>query len=150
MHTDLYLFPVTINALYKFQPIGKISPYVGGGLGYCLATRDSDSRALKSKYFEGPDYDITFNNSQTSKGLLLNLLGGVSIPVYQNLTFVAEANTTWYDLKSFDPILEISIKTPSKLVGNDVTTYSYETPKRIGVFTQEFVGNISIGLVMPF
>ncbi len=59
VHTDLYLFPITVNALYKFHPIGKITPYAGGGLGYCMAIRDSDSRAIKSKYFLGPDYRIT-------------------------------------------------------------------------------------------
>jgi opacity protein-like surface antigen len=153
VHTDFYLFPITVNALYKFHPIGKITPYAGGGLGYCMAIRDSDSKALKSKYFSGPDYDITLNNSQTSNGVLLNFLGGLNIPIYKKLTFVAEASTTLYDLKSFDPILEISIKTPqnpSNLGGNDVTTYSYEEPKRIGVFTQEFVGKFSVGLVMPF
>ena len=153
VHTDLYLFPITINALYKFHPIGKITPYAGGGFGYCMAIRDSDSRAIKSKYFEGPEYKITMNNSQTSNGMLLNFLCGLNIPIYKNLTFVAEANTTWYDLKSFDPILEISFKTPQKpsnLGGNDVTTYSYEAPKRIGVFTQEFIGKFTVGLVMPF
>jgi opacity protein-like surface antigen len=153
VHTDLYLFPITVNALYTFHPIGKITPYAGGGLGYCLAVRDSDSRAIKSKYFIGPEYNIAMNNSQTSNGMLLNFLCGLNIPIYKKLTFVAEANTTWYDLKTFDPILEISFKTPQtppNIGGNDVTTYSYETPKHIGVFTQELVGNFSVGLVMPF
>jgi opacity protein-like surface antigen len=153
VHTDLYLFPITVNARYKFNPIGKITPYAGGGLGFCMATRDSDSRALKSKYFNGPEYGIRLNNSQTRNGLLLNFLGGVNIPVYKNMTFVAEANMTYLDLKTFDPILEISVKkpqNPSNLGGNDVSTWSYEDPMRIGVFKQEFVGNFSIGLVMPF
>ncbi len=85
--------------------------------------------------------------------MLLNFLGGLNIPVYKKMTFVAEANMTLYDLKSFDPILEISFKrpqNPSNLGGNDVTTWSYEDPMRIGVFSQEFVGNFFIGLVMPF
>ena len=153
VHTDLYLFPITVNALYKFHSIGKITPYAGGGLGFCMAVRDSDSKALKNKYFSGPDYDITLNNNQTTNGVLINFLGGLTIPIYKKMTFVAEANTTWYDLKTFDPILEVSFKTPNPayLAGyNDVTTYSYEDPKRIGVFSQEFVGKFSVGLVMPF
>lgn len=151
--TDLYLFPVTINALYKFNKIGKISPYVGGGLGYCLAVRDSDSKALKSSYWDGPDYGLHFNNSQTSNGMLLKLLGGLNIPVYKNMLFVAEANTTMYDLKKFDPILEVSFTKPSNptsIGGNDVSTWSYEDPKQFGVFDQSFVANFSIGIVMPF
>ena len=148
LHTDLYLFPITINAIYKFHPIGKIKPYAGGGLGYCVATRSSDSRALKEKYFIGPEYNITLNNSQTRTGMLLNFLGGLNIPIYKKLTFVAEASTTLYDLKSFDPILEISFKTPIK--PSDVITYSYEDPVQLGVFNQVFVGNFSVGLVMPF
>ncbi len=153
VHTDLYLFPITLNALYKFHPVGKITPYAGGGLGFCMATRDSDSRALKSKYFNGPEYGIRLNNSQTRNGMLLNFLGGFNIPVYKNMTFIAEANMTYFDLKNFDPILEISVKrpqNPSNLGGNDVSTWSYEDPLRIGVFSQEFVGNFFIGLVMPF
>jgi hypothetical protein len=153
VHTDLYLFPITINALYNFQPIGKITPYAGGGLGYCMAVRDSNSKALKTKYFAGPQYGILMNNSQTSHGMLFNFLGGVNIPVYKKLTFIAEANMTWYDLKSFDPILEISFKTPANptsIGGNDVSTWSYEDPTRIGVFSQEFVGKFTVGFVMPF
>ena len=153
VHTDLYIFPITFNALYKFDQIGKISPYVGGGLGFCLATRDSDSKAIKEKYFAGPDYIIFLNNHQTVTGMLLQLLGGMSVPIYNKLKFVAEADTTWYDLHSFDPILEISMaKTPNptSIGGNDVTTYSYENPKHFGVFSEVFVVNIAVGLVMPF
>jgi opacity protein-like surface antigen len=153
IHTDMYLFPVSINALYKFNKIGKISPYLGGGLGYCLAVRDSDSKALKSRYWDGPDYGLHFNNSQTSNGMLLKLLGGLNIPVYKNMLFVAEANTTMYDLKKFDPILEVSFTKPSNptcIGGNDVSTWSYEDPKQFGVFDQSIVANFSIGFVMPF
>jgi opacity protein-like surface antigen len=153
VHTDLYLFPITVNALYKFHPIGKITPYAGGGLGFCMATRDSDSRAIKNKYFNGPEYSIRMNNSQTRNGLLLNLLGGLSIPVYNNLTFIAEGNMTYYDLQTFDPILEISFKTPANppsIGGSDISTWSYEDPKRFGAFSQEFVGKFTVGLVMPF
>jgi opacity protein-like surface antigen len=153
VHTDLYIFPITFNALYKFDQIGKISPYVGGGLGFCMATRDSDSSAIKEKYFAGPDYIIFLNNHQTVTGMLLQLLGGMSIPIYNRLKFVAEADTTWYDLKAFDPILQISMATtptPPTIGGNDVTTYSYENPKHFGVFNEMFVVDISVGFVMPF
>jgi opacity protein-like surface antigen len=153
VHTDLYIFPITFNALYKFDQIGKISPYVGGGLGYCMARRDSDSDAIKEKYFAGPDYIIFLNNHQTVTGMLLQLLGGMSIPIYNKLKFVAEADATWYDLKAFDPILQISMATtptPPTIGGNDVTTYSYENPKRFGVFNEMFVVDIAVGLVMPF
>ena len=153
VHTDFYIFPITLNALYKFDQIGKISPYVGGGLGFCMATRDSDSKAIKEKYFAGPDYLILLNNHQTVTGMLLQLLGGMSIPIYNKLKFVAEADATWYDLKAFDPILEISMATtptPPTIGGNDVTTYSYENPKHFGVFSEVFVVDIAVGLVMPF
>jgi len=151
IHTDLYLFPVSINALYKLKKVGKISPYIGGGLGYCYAVRDSDSKTLKSKYYYGPDYKLTFNNNQTSRGMLLSLLGGFNIPVYKNMMFVAEANTTLYDLKKFDPILEVSFTKPSTpFTGTDVSSWSYEDPKQFGVFSQSIVGNFSIGIVMPF
>ena len=153
VHTDFYIFPVTLNAIYKFDQIGKISPYLGGGLGYCIATRHSDSKDIMNKYFAGPDYLITLNNSQTVNGMLLQLLGGMSVPIYNKLKFVAEASTTWYDLKTFDPILQISIATtpnPPTIGGNDVTTYSYENPKHVGVFSEVFVANFAVGLVMPF
>jgi opacity protein-like surface antigen len=153
VHTDFYIFPVTLNAIYKFDQIGNISPYLGGGLGYCVATRHSDSKDITNKYFAGPDYLITLNNSQTVNGMLLQLLGGISVPIYNKLKFVAEGNTTWYDLKTFDPILQISIATtpnPPNIGGNDVITYSYQSPKHVGVFSEVFVANFAVGLVMPF
>ncbi|HVN72227.1 MAG TPA: hypothetical protein VMU10_09440, partial [Desulfomonilia bacterium] len=148
VHTDLYLFPITMNALYKFDKIGNVSPYVGGGLGFCTASRDSESKALKSKSFQGPDYKISLNNTQSVNGLLLQMLGGVSMSIYKNVKLMAEANATWYDLKSFDPIFEISFRTPT--TNPDITSFSYENPKHIGVFNKEFVGNVVVGLVVPF
>jgi hypothetical protein len=146
------MFPITVNALYKLNPIGKINPYIGGGFGYCFATRKSDSNALKNEYFSGPDYKISLNDSQTVSGIVLQFLSGISMPVYKNLRFVAEVNASWYDLKSFDPILEVSFTKPNPAwyQGSDLTQYSYEDPRKIGVFSQEFVGNLTIGLVLPF
>jgi opacity protein-like surface antigen len=153
VHTDLYLFPFMVSALYQIHQEGKINPYVGGGVGYCIATRDTTSHAIKEKYFEGPDYAILRNTSQTVRGGVLQLLAGVLIPINDKMKFVAEANTTLFDLKSFDPILEISMKKtnpPFPLTGNDLTTFSYEEPMEFGVFHEQFITNLSVGIVMPF
>ena len=151
--TTLYLFPITLGALYRFHEGGKVNPYVGGGIGICMAERSVDSKALKEKYFEGPQYGIKLNDSQTVTGMLLQFVAGFDVPLRKNLTLVAEASTTLYDLESFDPILEVSYQkqSPTPFDGySDITTYSYEEPLKIGVFQEEFVTNISIGLVMPF
>jgi len=151
--TTLYLFPVTLGALYRLhEGGGKFNPYVGGGIGFCMAERSTDSKALKEKYFEGPEYGIKLNDSQTITGMLLQFIAGFDVPLRKNLTLVAEASTTLYDLQSFDPILEVSYqkKSPAPFDASDITTFSYEEPLKIGVFKEEFVTNLSIGLVMPF
>lgn len=154
VHTDLYLLPFMVSALYQISQESKIHPYVGLGIGYCIATRDTDSHAIKEKYFEGPDYAILLNTSQTVTGGVAQFLAGVLIPINDKMKFVAEANTTLYDLKSFDPILEISMKKttnpPFPTTGNDLTTFSYEEPMEFGVFNEQFITNLYIGLVMPF
>ncbi|HOO46719.1 MAG TPA: hypothetical protein PLP82_06395 [Deltaproteobacteria bacterium] len=152
IHTDLYLFPVSINALYRFKHTDKLNAYAGGGLGFCVATRDCDSGAIKEKYFSGPEYKVSLNKSQTVTGLLVNLVAGVNIPVYENMKFVAEASTTLYDLKAFDPVMEISFTKPNPdwYEGSDLTQWSYEDPLRVGVYKEVYVTNISAGLVMPF
>lgn len=152
VHTDLYLFPLSVNALYHLKQVGGFNAYAGGGLGFCLAVRDCNSRAVKEKYFIGPEYKVSLNDSQSVTGLMVNLLAGVNFPIYENLKFVAEAGATLYDLKSFDPILEISpiSQNPAWYPYSDLTTYSYEKPLRIGVFKEVYVANLSAGLVMPF
>jgi len=150
--TTMYLFPVTVGAVYRFNEIGKVNPYLGGGIGYCLAERKTESRAVKEKYFEGPEYGIRINKSQTVNGMLVNFLAGVDIPFRKNMKFYAEANTSLYNLKDFDPILEVSFqkKSPAPFTGSDITTFSYEDPEKIGVFKYEFITGISAGLIIPF
>ncbi|GEM_PF-1212087 len=152
VHTDLYLFPVSVNALYRFKQTEKFSAYAGGGLGFCVATRDCDSSAMKNKYFSGPDYKISMNDSQTVTGLLVNLVAGVNIPIHEKLKFVAEASSTLYDLKSFDPVLEISFTkaNPDWYEGSDLSQWSYENPLRVGVYKEVYVTNVSAGFIMPF
>ncbi|HOS97049.1 MAG TPA: hypothetical protein PLU54_05290, partial [Deltaproteobacteria bacterium] len=152
VHTDMYLFPVSVNALYRIKNTDRINAYVSGGLGYCVAIRDCNSNSIKGKYFQGPEYRATLKDSQAVTGLLLNLGAGVSIPVYDKLKFVAEASTTLYDLEAFDPVLEISFTkpNPSWYSGSDLSQWSYEDPLRVGVFGEVYVTNVSIGFVMPF
>ncbi len=152
IHTDMYLFPLSVNALYRFKTADRISAYATGGLGICAAIRDCNSKAIKGKYFLGPEYKATLNDSQAVTGMLLSLGAGVSIPVYDKLKFVAEASTTLYDLKSFDPILEISFTKPNPdyYPGSDLTKWSYEAPLKIGVFKEVYVTNVAVGFVVPF
>jgi len=152
VHTDLYLFPVALNALYQVRQSSRFTAYVGGGLGFCTAVRDCNSRALKEKYFSGPDYKVRLNDSQSVKGLLVNLAAGVNVPVYERLTFVCEAATTLYDIEAFDPVLEISFTRPNPAwyPGNDLSQWSYEDPRHIGVFKEAYVTNIQLGFVIPF
>lgn len=152
VHTDMYILPITINALYQFKSESKIKAYAGGGLGFCMATRDTNSKALKEKNFEGPEYRVKFNDTETVYGRVLQFIAGLSIPAYDKLTFYAEANTMLYDLSAFDPILEVSFKTPnpSWYAGSDLSTWSYEDPLRIGVFNEVFVTSFAVGFTVPF
>lgn len=152
VHTDLYLFPVSINAKYIFKQADRFHAYAGGGLGFCVASRDCDSRAIKEKYFSGPDYKVSLNKTQTVTGLLVNLVAGVDMPINDKLKFVAEASTTLYDLNAFDPVLEISFTKPNPAwyTGSDLSQWSYEDPLRVGVYKEVYVTNIAAGFVMPF
>ncbi|HOC77059.1 MAG TPA: hypothetical protein PLT33_11235 [Deltaproteobacteria bacterium] len=152
VHTDLYLFPVALNARYQITQKGTFDMYAGGGLGFCVATRDCDSRAIKEKYYFGPDYKATLNDSQTVTGLLVNLVAGMNMPVYDRIRFVAEASATLYDLKAFDPVLEISFTRPNPAwyQGSDLSQWSYEDPLRVGVYDEVYVANLSAGFVIPF
>ncbi|HOJ14099.1 MAG TPA: hypothetical protein PLT69_06380 [Deltaproteobacteria bacterium] len=152
VHTDLYLFPVSLNAVYQVKQSPKFNAYVTGGLGFCTAVRDCDSKAVKEKYFQGPEYRVAINRSQSVTGLLVNLGAGMSMPVYGRLTFVAEATTTLYDLKAFDPVLEVSFTRPNPdwYPGSDLSQWSYEDPVRVGVYKEVYVTNIQVGFVVPF
>lgn len=152
VHTDLYLFPVSLNALYQVKQSSTFNAYVTGGLGFCTAVRDCNSKALKEKYFSGPDYRARLNDSQSVTGLLVNLGGGMRFPVYERLTFVCEASATLYDIKAFDPVLEISFTKPNPnwYPGSDLSQWSYENPKHIGVFKEAYVANVTAGFVIPF
>lgn len=146
--TDLYLFPVALNAIYQISQTPRFSAYVQGGLGFCTAVRDCNSRAVKDKYFSGPEYRVELNKSQSVTGMLMNLGAGMSMPVYERLTFVAEASTTFYDLDSFDPVMQISFAKQNQ--DPDLQTYTYEKPLRIGVFKEVYITNIQVGFVVPF
>ena len=153
IETTLYLLPITFNAVYWLhEKEKKINPYVGGGLGFCLARREAESRAVKEESFEGPEYRIDFNESQIVTGLLFQFFAGIEIPFKKNMKLVAEANTAFYSLNRFDPIMEISYKTPNPdwYEGSDLSTWSYETPLEIGVFKETFISSVMIGVVVPF
>lgn len=152
VHTDLYLFPISLNAIYKLKQSKKFNAYAAGGLGFCIAVRDCDSKAIKNKYFQGPEYRVNLNDSQTVTGLLVNLGAGMDIPINDKLKFVAEASTTLYDLEGFDPVLEVSFTKPNPAwyEGSDLSQWSYEDPLRIGVFEEVYVTNITAGFIMQF
>ncbi len=152
IETTLFLLPITLNAKYWIHKEEKVNPYVGGGLGFCIARREVKSRAIKEESFEGPEYRIDLDKSQVVTGTLLNFLAGVEIPLKNNFRLVAEFNTGFYNLQQFDPILEISYKTanPAWYEGSDLSTWSYEDPLEIGVFNNVCVSSVMIGLVMEF
>lgn len=154
LETSLYILPLTLNLVYRLHEEGvkKINPYIGGGMGLCVAWREVESRTLKERYYEGPQYRLTFNDNQTVTGQVLQLFGGIEVPFNGNMKFVANIATALYDLKQFDPIVEISAsKTmPSWYEGPTPTTFSYENSFEIGEFREEFVTSASIGVVVPF
>jgi len=153
VETTLYLLPITFNAIYWLhKEEKKMSPYIGGGLGFCLARREAESSAIKEESFEGPEYRIDFNESQVVTGLLVQFFAGIEIPFKDKIKLVAEANTTLYSLRNFDPIMEISYKVPNPdwYEGSDLSQWNYETPLEIGVFQETFISSIMIGIVIPF
>lgn len=149
LQTSMYLIPLTLNLRYQLHDDGveKINPYLGGGIGVCWAKRDVESRTLKEKQYGGPDYYLDFNDSQTVYGGVLQLFAGIEIPFRNNIKLVAESTTALYDLNKFDPILSIS---PNRTSAIDPATWSLEDPYEIGVFKEEFVTSLSIGIVVPF
>ena len=149
LQTSMYLIPLTLNLRYQLHDDGveKINPYLGGGIGVCWAKRDMESRTLKEKQYAGPVYHLDFNDSQTVYGGVLQLFAGIEIPFRNNIKLVAESTTALYDLNKFDPILSIS---PNRTSAIDPATWSLEDPYEIGVFKEEFVTSLSIGIVVPF
>lgn len=154
LDTSLYIIPLTLNGRYQLHEGGKkFNPYVGGGFGFCIAKREVESNVLKERYSMGPEYTITFDNSQTVTGRVLQFLAGFEMPVKYNIKLVAEASTSLFHLNNFDPILSISptYPTPEWYDGTDLTQINTEEPlEEIGVFSEEFVTSISIGFVLPF
>lgn len=153
LETSIYILPVSLNVVYRLHEGGKkISPYVGGGLGVCVAWREVESRTLKQRYYEGPVYNLTFNDNQTVTGELVNLFGGIEIPFGDSMKFVANLSATFYDLKRFKPILSLSSSTPPPSYSDDQSpsTFSYENSVDIGVFKEEWVSSASVGIVIPF
>lgn len=147
LKTTLYLIPVSLNFTYK--PLGtdkKVIPFIGGGFGFCIANRDVESRTLKEKNLNGPIYNLTFNNNQTVSGQLIQFFGGIEIPFQNNLKLVIEANTTLYSLNNFKPIVRITYTDASQQSLN----WNKEDPTEIGVFDQQYISSLSIGLNVPF
>jgi len=153
LRTSMYIVPLTLNLTYQLHDDGvrKINPYIGGGIGFCVAKRDVESRTLKEKRYAGPNYYLDFNDSQTVTGQMFQLFAGIEIPL-KNMKIVAESTTALYDLKNFDPIVSISHRepVPEYYEGTDIDTVPAENPIDIGVFREEFITSISIGLVVPF
>jgi len=153
LSTSMYIVPITFNAVFQPNEGGKkFNPYIGGGIGFCIVRRDVESRVLKDKYFDGPEYQITLDESETIPGQVLQFFAGFEMPFHKNVKLVAEATTTLYGLKNFDPILEIAYKRPNPAwyEGSDLLSWTLEDPIEVGVFHEEFVTSLSIGLVVPF
>ncbi len=151
--TTLYLIPITFNLVYELHGAEKkINPYFGGGLGFCLARREVETRGVKEQYLEGPEYLINLDDDETVFGQLLQVFAGVEIPVKKDIKIVLAASTAVYSLKRFDPILEISHRNPDPAWygADDMLSWSNEDPLQIGVFKDEFISSLSIGVVMPF
>jgi len=151
--STMYILPVTISALYRIHEEGTISPYFGGGFGLCLAYREAKSKTLKENSYQGPNYLIEMDKADTVMGSLFQLFAGVELPVKRTFKIVAQANTTFYDLKTFNPILEVSHKQrdPDWYHSEDpLSSWSNEEPLDVGVFGEEYVSSLSIGFVMPF
>ncbi len=153
LDTTLYIVPLTFSLLYEFNGGRKerISPYVGGGVGFCAARREVESRAVKEQSFQGAQYRITLDDDETVFGQMVQLFAGIKIPFKDRFSLVAEASATMFDLDKFDPVLEISADRDDPNIQDDTTlSPSYETPMKIGVFEQELVTSFSIGVVVPF
>lgn len=154
LDTTLYIVPLSFNVIYEHHGGDKkrINPYVGGGLGFCMATREVESDAIKEQSYLGPEYRIMLDDSETVFGQLLQVFAGIEIPFKHNIRLVAEASTAMYDLDNFDPVLEVSHRTrnPDYYGGDDLSSFPAENPVKIGVFEQEIISTFSIGVVVPF
>lgn len=154
LDTTLYIVPLSFNVVYEHYggDKKKINPYVGGGLGFCMATREVESDAIKEQSYLGSEYRIRLDDSETVFGQLLQVFAGVEIPFKHNIRLVAEASAAMYDLDNFDPVLEVSYRTPNPEYygGDDLSSFPAENPVKIGVFEQEIITSFSIGVVIPF
>ncbi len=154
LDTTLYIVPLSFNIVYEHYggDRKRINPYIGGGLGFCMATREVESDAIREQSFQGSEYRIMLDDSETVFGQLLQVFAGFEIPFKHNIRLVAEAGAAMYDLDNFDPVLEVSYRTdnPDYYTGNDMSSWNYEDPVKIGVFEQEIISTFSIGVVIPF
>lgn len=154
LDTTLYIVPLSFNVMYEHHggDKKKINPYIGGGLGFCMARREVESKAIKEQSFEGADYSISLDDSETVFGQLLQVFAGIEIPFKNNIRLVAEASTAMYDLENFEPVLEVSYtrENPDYYDGDPMSSWSYEEPLQVGVFKQEIISSFSIGIVVPF
>jgi hypothetical protein len=154
LDTTLYIVPLSFNIVYEHHGGDKkrINPYIGGGLGFCMATREVESDAIREQSYQGSEYRIRLDDSETVFGQLLQVFAGIYIPFKNNIRLVAEAGAAMYDLDNFDPVLEVSYKTrdPDYYEGDDMSSYNPEDPVKIGVFEQEIISTFSIGVVIPF
>lgn len=154
LDTTLYIVPLSFNLVYEHHggDKKKINPYVGGGLGFCMARREVESKAIKEQSFQGAEYRIRLDDSETVFGQLLQVFAGIEVPFKNGIRFVAEASTAMYDLDNFEPVLEVSYtrEPPDWYQGDDLSQFTNEDPIKVGVFEQEIISSFSIGIVVPF
>lgn len=151
IETTMLLFPVSINGYFWPLKGKKLNPYIGGGIGMCLAQRYADSRAIKDKYFEGPEYFISVNESEFNHGLFIQMFAGVYYPLRNNIIFIAQGKTAFYNMKNFKPIFTVSFKDETRsLEDPSIVTYSYEKPLEVGIIEDVFISSLAVGLLIPF
>lgn len=151
IETTMLMLPVSVNTYYWPLQGKKFNPYLGGGIGICLAQRYADSNAIKEKYFEGPEYLITLNDSEFNHGLFLQMFAGVHYPLRNNVIFIVQGKTAFYNMKNFDPVFTVSFKDETRTLENpSIVTYSYEEPREVGIIEDVFISSFTVGLVIPF
>lgn len=79
-----------LNAYYHFAPAGRVSPYLGAGLGVHF-------------------YDVDVQGVDGETDLSGNLLGGVLFPVGDMTHFFAEARYAITDLAQFDVLAGFTV-----------------------------------------
>ncbi len=87
---DFSQLGINADARYYFPSSGNMSFFGGGGLAIMITSAEVDL---------GPFLGGTSDNSSTDIGL--NLLGGLDLPVGDNLLFTAEARLVLSDFQSF-------------------------------------------------